>query len=289
MKEIRDKAWRLLWISKWLNRFVFLLVAFGFIRYLAINFAMSLLGSSMNVLNERLMAVETFEGMLTIMCEPANMRSIILMMALALFVATIINGIASYGLSRLRLGVAGGNQPENWQRMSFSGFRDPFNLFLLEFLHGIFVCWPFLLSIATVGATWAMSGSTRHTLPYMALALPILAIISIVNFYRYRQAWFLKATHNDWPALKCLRESARMMAGNKRRCFTLDCAFWRPVTLMLSSVLVASILTIVGAPSFLVFLSTLLTTALNLYLGAYIPLGQAALHLELAKTGESGK
>lgn len=283
MKEFRDKAWRLLWISKWLNRFVFLLVAFGFIRYLAINFAMSLLDSSDNVLNERLMAASTTEELLAIMREPANLRSIALMMALALFVATIINAIASFGISRLRLDIAGGNQPENWQRMSFSGFRDPFNLFILEFLHGIFVWWPVLILIIPIVATWLMPGVNQNKLHYTAIALPFLAIISIVNFYRYRQAWFLKATHNDWTALKCLRESAKMMAGHKRQCFLLDCTFWRPVTLMLSSVLVATLLTFLSAPTFLVFLSTLLTTALNLYLGTYIPLGQAAYHLELAK------
>ena len=286
--EIRDGAWRLLWHTRWLNRFVFLIVAFSFIRYFAINLAVSLLGSS-SALNERLMAAENLQDLIAVLREPYYLRSFLLMMALALFVAMIIDSVASYGLSRIRLSVAKSGDAENWQRKAFSGFRDPLGMFALEMLHGIFVWWPIALIVLP-----SMTYFFAHLLllgkfsPLFLVALPF-SIISIVAYYRYRQAWFIKAAHSDWSPLKCLRESNRMMAGHKWQCFLIDCAFWRPITFMLTVVLTAVILSLVGAPSILTFISTLLITALNLYLGSYIPLGQAIFHLELPQPGEAEK
>ena len=289
VSEMRDKAWRLLWKARWLNRFVFLIVTFSFIRYVAINLAVSLMGASDDALNERLMAATTPMEILDILREPPFLRSILLMMALAMFVATIINAVASYGLARIRLSVANGEEPANWQRMGFSGFSDPFSMFSLAILRTIFVWWPLLLFIAPSVAALTGRDIARGALQFTSItALPLFAI-SIVAFYRYRQAWFIKAKHNDWSALKCLRESSKMMVGHKWQCFRLDCSFWRPITLMLMTAFGASLLSLLGGPQFAVFISTLLVIAQNLYLDSYIPLGQAIFHLELAKSGDGEK
>ena len=285
--EIRDKACRLLWQSRLLNRFVFLIVIFNIIRYFAINIAISFLGSTTNILNERLMSAETPQEILALFGDAPFRKAFIVVMALSLFVAAVINAIAEFGLSRVRLEVARGNENLQWHKVAFGGFRDPFGMFALGLLHAVFVWWPIMFivipsMICLVGNIF-ISGTFS---PLYLAAIPFAAI-SVTAFYRYRQAWFLKASHSDWSALKCLRESDRMMKGCKWRNFLLDCAFWRPITFMLATALTASILTLVNAPDFLMLIATLLITALSLYLGAYIPLGQAVFHLELAKAGDS--
>lgn len=289
ISEIRDKAHRLLWQSRWLNRFMFLIVIFNLLRYIAINIAVSFLGSTTNILNERIMSAETPQEILALFGDAPFRKAFIVVMALSLFVAAVMNSIAEFGISRVRLEVARGNTNLQWHKVAFGGFLDPFGMFALGLLHAIFVWWPILFIVipAMICLIGTVFVSGVFSPAYLA-AIPFAAI-SVTAFYRYRQAWFLKANHSDWSALKCLRESDRMMKGHKWRNFLLDCSFWRPITFMLATAMTASILTLVNAPDLPMLLVTLLITALSLYLSAYIPLGQAVFHLELAKAGDSNQ
>lgn len=290
MNEIRDTAWRLLWQSKWLSRFVFLIVAFGFIRYIAVNFSASLLlDSSSQGLSERLASAETAQELLTLLRDPSVMRSLLLMAAMSLFVAMTINSIAAYGLARVRLDVAAGNEPPSWIRMCFGGFKDPFGMLALGIMHALFVWWPvFFIVVPAFVLIVREAVMTETYSPYYLIALPF-SLISIIPFYRYRQAWFIKAAHPDFSALECLRQSAELMAGQKMRNFRLDCSFWRPIALFLSIVFIATMTAVVGAPPILAFLAALLISALSLYLSAYMPLAQAIFHLQLRKIKETAK
>lgn len=280
---IRDKAWALLWKSQWLRRFVFLIVSFGFIRFLAVNLFTSLLGPSVVTMQSRLMAAETVEQVIALLRDPDIIRSLLLTMGLSVFIATTVNSIASYGLSRVRLSAAEGESAKNCLRQAFSGFIDPFGMLALGFLHAVFVWWATLLIVMpALLCFFANLATTGAFTPGYLAALPF-SLVSITAFYRYRQAWFLKASHCDWPAIKCLRESARMMQGAKWRCFLLDCSFWRPATLFMLVIAVAAISALqYEKAAFLVLLSTFTATGLELYLSAYIPLAQAIFHIDLS-------
>lgn len=277
----------MLWQTKWLSRFVLLIVAFGFIRYIAVNLAASLIfGQAMQALNERLASAETVQDIAEILHDRSAIRSIMMISGLSLFVAATINSIASYGLSRVRLSAAAGEAPASWVKMSFSGFSDPFGMLALGVLHSLFVWWPVFLVVAPAFAmaTGVATGeilATGTTSPYLKATLPF-TLLCIVPFYRYRQAWFIKAAHPDYSAIKCLRESAALMRGNKVRNFLLDCAFWRPVTLFLAVIFTAAISAVAGASAVTLLAATLISM-LSLYLSAYVPLAQAIFHLQLCK------
>ncbi len=284
--EMRNEAWRLLWREKWLSRLIFIIVAFNFIRYVAVNAATSLLASA-NLATERLMEAKSNAELFEALHDPALLRDFGLVTALALFVAAVIDAMASYGLARVQLAAVRGDGADGWRRTGFSGLRDPFGMFALAFLRGLFVWWPFVFIAAPAlcaDAGAAMSGG----IPLLGLAALVpCAAISAVSFYRYRQVWFLKAAHCDWSALKCLRESARMMAGAKRRCFWLDCAFWRPVTLMILTAFATCLAALLGLSPVALMLVLLLTVQ-SLCLQAHISLAQALFHLELQKAGDRG-
>ena len=287
---MRDKAWTLLWKSQWLRRFVFLIVSFNFIRFLTVNLFTSLLGESVGTMQSRLMAAETVEQVMALLQEPEIIRSLLLTMALSVFVAGTINCIASFGLSRVRLAAAKGENTENWLRQAFSGFADPFGMLALGFLHAIFVWWPMLLIVAPAMLCLIANLATSGVFMPGYLAVLPFSLLSLVAFYRYRQTWFLKASHSDWSALKCLRESARMMDGAKWRCFILDCAFWRPATLLMLAIGAAAVAALqYDKAAFIVMLATFLATGLELYLSAYIPLAQAIFHIDLnARDNQEG-
>lgn len=285
LDEMRDAAWKALWQEKWLSRFAFLIVGFGLIRYIVVNFAVSMLDSA-NSVSERLMAAETPIDVFALFNDASFMRAFAAITSLSLFLAAVINAIAEFGLSRVRLAVAEKRQVESWQKEAFSGVHDPLGLFTLSFLHGILISWPFFLVIIPCFLI-SFGNDAPQAFPYHLASLPSAAF-SLVAFYRYRQAWFLKAAHPDWSAVKCLRTSSKMMHGYKWRNFKFDCTFWRPITLMMLTAFAACVFMLIGAPAFPMLLCAVTISGLHLYLSAYMPLGQAFFHLELPKTVEDG-
>ena len=62
---------------------------------------------------------------------------------------------------------------------------------------------------------------------YLVIALwsMLLFVPGIIAFYTYRQTPFIFADHPDWSVRQCMRESKRLMRGNRRSLFLLDLSF----------------------------------------------------------------
>ena len=52
-------------------------------------------------------------------------------------------------------------------------------------------------------------------------------------FYRWRLSWFVLAEHPEYGPIRCLRQSARLMVGEKMNLFRLDLSLLLPYALSL--------------------------------------------------------
>lgn len=55
----------------------------------------------------------------------------------------------------------------------------------------------------------------------------------VVLFYRWRLSWFVLAEHPEYSPIRCLRQSARLMVGEKMNLFRLDLSLLLPYALAL--------------------------------------------------------
>jgi len=69
---------------------------------------------------------------------------------------------------------------------------------------------------------------------FIALWSILLVIPGIIAFYRYRMAIYILIDDPSKSVLSCLRESSRLMKGNKRKLFSLDFSFigWYILTII---------------------------------------------------------
>lgn len=118
----------------------------------------------------------------------------------------------------------------------------------------------------------------------------LLVVPGIIAALRYSQAWFLKVEHPDWPAGRCIAESARMMDGHKAQLVGLQC---QVAVLAIGVVgLTALAMIVVNAKGGGMW--ALIATA-GIFLPAvlfFVSLGAIAMavfHVELTAAGESGE
>lgn len=106
----------------------------------------------------------------------------------------------------------------------------------------------------------------------------------------FQCAYYLKVDHPDWGAVRCLRESARMMEGHKWRAFWLDWSYWAIVTWAMVPLLGVSILLfpllhagIVWKIASVLLIIPLLAISVTVAWLAnhYIGIGQAVLYREI--------
>ena len=195
--------------------------------------------------------------------------------AFSMFIGYIMAGIAAYGSAVILLRCLK-NEENGWLGAAFGGFKDPFGmlwLFVRYIL--VYVIWGLFLVIPPLGI-WFL----------------------IVAFYRYRFLFLVKAEHPDWSAGACMKRCREMMKGHKMDSFRLDCAYLKPITLMLLLVLAA---TIIGAFAALfkdsgpiaailglaAFLALIVCVGFSIVLGQYISVGQGFLYEELNREVES--
>lgn len=69
---------------------------------------------------------------------------------------------------------------------------------------------------------------------FTALWCCLFVIPGIVAMYRYRLAYYIMLDHPEYSPIQCIRESKRLMTGNKGRLFGLDLSFigWGILALM---------------------------------------------------------
>lgn len=97
----------------------------------------------------------------------------------------------------------------------------------------------------------------------MVIGLILFIIPGIIIYYRYRLAVYVMFDNPELGAFACMRESARLMRGNKFRLFKLDISF-------LGWTIAASLI------------STLIAPILNIWLDPYMGIAHASFYNELA-------
>ena len=112
------------------------------------------------------------------------------------FVQILLSGIMAMGLSAVALSAA--DRQAEVAGKAFVGLKYPLGCASLQFLMTIRI-W-----------LWTL----------------LFVIPGFIAYYRYRQAWYLKTEHPEWGAWRCLKESGRLMRGNKWRMFCFDCSYW---------------------------------------------------------------
>lgn len=97
---------------------------------------------------------------------------------------------------------------------------------------------------------WKVVGLNLYTGLLTFLWALLLIIPGLVAAYRYRMAPLLLIDHPDWSIGQCVRESKRLMKGEKLNLFVLDCSFigWRLISLFCAMMTFVPVMDIWLAP-----------------------------------------
>ena len=272
--EFRELAWKRLWADKWFGR----LFGGGLLLGLCGYAANTVIGGILNRLGVRtwqdyyLARVQNLRDLTT---PVPNLTNDFIFQAtsstvLQMFIGYIMAGIAAYGCAVILLKCLR-NEENGWLGEAFAGFRDPFGML-----------WLFV----------------RYVLVYVAwglfLIVPPLGIwLVIVAFYRYRFLFLVKAEHPEWSAGACMKHCRELMRGHKMDSFRLDCAYWKPITLVMLLALAAMIVGTSAALfkdsgpiavmlGFAAFLAMIACVAVSIVLGQYISVGQGFFYEDLS-------
>ena len=139
----------------------------------------------------------------------------------------ILGPCIRYGLCRFRLDLIDGEKAD--VATLFCGFRTMFlkalGLSLVQFVI-IFVIWIAVTIVALVAVI-----VTTVTKAYVLTVLLAMAVVSIgsaaviIVTYRFSMTFYILADNPEMDVMDTLRESTRMMAGNKWRLFCLQMSF----------------------------------------------------------------
>ncbi len=124
-----------------------------------------------------------------------NLTRILAYSALFIILLRIISDVLSAGYSWYALRI------NRSMSATFSNIFDPMNMIF-----------------KVIGLTIVMS-------VFCFLWSLLLIIPGIIAAYRYRQAYYILFDHPEYGILECIRESKRMMQGNKGELFILDLSF----------------------------------------------------------------
>lgn len=154
----------------------------------------------------------------------------ILVSALVFSLALLLIGpCIHWGLCRFRLALVDGEQPT--VGMLFSGFKRMFFKALgVQLMQSLIVFLSVLIVtviavVAAVVLTLALPGAVILA-ALIAIASGIIASIAVmVVLYRYAMSFYALVDNPNMGVMDALRESARMMKGNKWRLFCLQISF----------------------------------------------------------------
>ena len=123
--------------------------------------------------------------------------NISLPLQLAFLALGVFVSVLQFGFMRYSLRLSRGEKEVPVDEL-ISGFQIFWKVVALNLLTGLFII------------LWSM----------------LFVIPGIVAAYRYRMAQRLLMDHPDWSAMECIRESKRLMQGNKASLFVLDLSFF---------------------------------------------------------------
>ncbi|MGN0833861.1 MAG: hypothetical protein ACI4RD_09480 [Kiritimatiellia bacterium] len=300
--ELKELAWRRLWTDRWFGRLFGGGLLLGLCGYVINAFIDGVL-VSLNVQSwvDYAKAVALNRAQLTTPVPYLTSNYVFhatTATILKLFFAYVTYGIAAYGGAViLRRCLA--NAEQGWLKAAFGGFGQPFGMFWL-FIRQVFIYvgWALapvlLLAVATgVGAPFfrrlMLSEPQGAAVAGTAFVLGGLAVLVCIGvpFYRYRYLWLVKAEHPEWSAGACLRSCRALMRGNLMQSVRLDCAYWKPLALvlLLTVVCISAAASASMVPPLLGMISVVssfcVLMATSVVIGQYISVGQAFLYQEL--------
>lgn len=271
--ELQELAWKRLWADHWFGR----LFGGGLLLSLCGYAVNVVLGSALTGLNVRTWSdycMAVIQNRQDLTTPVPNLTHDFIYQAtssgaFSMFIGYIMAGIAAYGSAVILLRCLR-NEEHGWLGAAFGGFRDPFGMLWLMIRYIlVYVVWGLFLLIPPLGI-WLL----------------------IIAFYRYRFLFLVKAEHPDWSAGACMKRCRELMRGHKMDSFRLDCAYWKPITLVMLLALAAMV---VGASAALfkdsgpiaamlglaAFLALIVSVGFSIVLGQYISVGQGFLYLDL--------
>ena len=278
--EFRSLAWKRLWAEHWFGRLFgggLLLSLCGY----AVNVVIGGVFTRLDVQTWQDYCLARVQNLRDLTTPVPNLTSDFVFHAtssgaFSMFIGYIMSGIAAYGSAVILLRCLR-NEEHGWLGAAFGGFRDPF------------------------GMLWLM---IRYILVYIGwglfLLIPPLGIwLLIIAFYRYRFLFLVKAEHPDWSAGACMKRCRELMRGHKMDSFRLDCAYWKPITLVMLLALVAMLVgtsaalfrgsgPIAAMLGLAAFLALIACVGFSIVLGQYISVGQGFLYEELKEKCDVG-
>ena len=200
--EMRNEAWGALFARRWFGRLIAVALLFFAIN-MSVQTVLSSACEAVGVMTVEDYRMENKLAKLTGENPPPKPRKdqlpgIFAATAFEYFILLIFGGIAAYGSTHVRLKAARG-EDENWFKGTMAGFRQPFGMLALTFRQAFQI---FL---------WTL----------------LFIVPGLIAVYRYRNAWYVKVDHPDWSAGACLKESGRLMRGQKWRAFGFDLSYWK--------------------------------------------------------------
>jgi uncharacterized membrane protein len=143
----------------------------------------------------------------------------------------IIGPCIHWGLCRFRLALVDGEQPT--VGMLFQGFKSVFlkalGVQVLQSLIILACVLPFMLAGGITAGILILQLPRIHA-HYLALTVCVLlgivgGVLAVIVQYRYAMSYYALVDNPELRATDALRESARMMKGNKWSAFCLDLSF----------------------------------------------------------------
>lgn len=204
-KEIRTRAWNLLWRGRWFWRLVIAGLVLSVIVQLAVVSVQGVIAANGDMdWIAYLQCVEADQNpsvaaqVAVPELTPAFIRRASLATVWVLLAYFLCNGIQSLGRARVLIKCAA-DETADWFKAAFAGFHVPLSALGLSALMAVI-----------------------YLVAFAALIVP-----GFVALYAFRYVFYILAEHPDWSPLRCVRESAALMKGNKWRAFRLDASHWR--------------------------------------------------------------
>lgn len=143
----------------------------------------------------------------------------------------IIGPCIHWGLCRFRLALVDGEKPT--VSMLFQGFKSVFlkalGVQVLQSLIALAYALPFMLAGGVAAGVFSLLLPPSLVAPLsLAICVPlgiVAGVLAVIVQYRYSMSFYALVDNPELRAVDALRESARMMKGNKWNFFCLNLSF----------------------------------------------------------------
>ena len=232
-KEIYNESLSLVKEGKWGLKFFAVMTFFTMVTYLLLSLLQSLFNVSVPEFTMQSQNGDTvlLKEYITHI-ESLSIRQLYCVFGgelLLAFIRIVLSSAIAVGVSRIALNIVKGDYSVPLFKDILCGIPQPFSMFWLYFrvCFGIFA--RILVALIPVAALYAIAMTLEQYRMYcmfiVCLYILPLSIYAFAVSYRYRLAWFAKADNMDKSANWCVRQSIKLMNGNKKRLFCLDCRF----------------------------------------------------------------